>query len=174
MKGATQEGSPTRVAMVVFDGVQALDVAGPMDVFAEANHFLAVGQQYQVTLIGTHAGSVRCANGMELRIRTDYTRYEDEPDLLLVTGGPKLPDVAGLATFRVCLQWCLPTRASRTPGSQGGHGTLAPCGSAGLAISRSTRSSRQDLRLRRHPIHVRGSDGRNRPVSGSRHGSLGP
>jgi transcriptional regulator GlxA family with amidase domain len=65
-----------------------------MDVFAEANNFLAVDRQYQVTLIGTHAGSVRCANGMELRVHTDYLHYEDEPDLLLVTGGPKLPDVA--------------------------------------------------------------------------------
>jgi transcriptional regulator GlxA family with amidase domain len=94
MKSTAREGSPTRVAIVVFDGVQALDVAGPMDVFAEANHFLAPGQQYQVTLIGTHAGSVRCANGMELLVHTDYVHYEDEPELLLVTGGPKLPDIA--------------------------------------------------------------------------------
>jgi putative intracellular protease/amidase len=37
------------VAIVIYEGVQALDVAGPMDVFSEANTFLdmaLVGQRH--------------------------------------------------------------------------------------------------------------------------------
>lgn len=63
------------VVIVVFDGVQALDIAGPMDVFAEANNYLAPHQQYEITLVGLHAGNVRCANGMELKVDTDYLHY---------------------------------------------------------------------------------------------------
>ncbi|MGJ7506361.1 GlxA family transcriptional regulator [Variovorax sp. GT1P44] len=92
-----------KVAIVVFDGVQALDVAGPMDVFAEANNFLSPEQHYRVTLVGMHAGSVRCANGLELKVETDYLQYEDQPDLLLVAGGPKLPELRPEPSFLVWL-----------------------------------------------------------------------
>jgi len=97
-----QEDQIMKVAIVVFDGVQALDVAGPMDVFAEANNFLAPQHHYQVTLVGMRPGSVRCANGLELKVETDYLHYEDQPDLLLVAGGPKLPEVCPAPSF---LQW---------------------------------------------------------------------
>ncbi|TXI90160.1 MAG: GlxA family transcriptional regulator, partial [Cupriavidus sp.] len=36
-----------KLALVVFDGVQALDVAGPMDVFAEANALLPPHKRYE-------------------------------------------------------------------------------------------------------------------------------
>lgn len=92
-----------KLVIVVFEGVQALDVAGPMDVFAEANNFLAPHQHYQITLVGLRAGSVRCANGMALHVETDYLHYEDQPDLLLVAGGPKLYEVQTYAPG--FLQW---------------------------------------------------------------------
>jgi transcriptional regulator GlxA family with amidase domain len=91
-----------KLAIVVFDGVLALDVAGPMDVFAEANNFLPPDQQYEITLVGMRSGSVRCSNGMELNVGSDYLHYRDQPDLLLVAGGPKLPDLLPTRSF---LQW---------------------------------------------------------------------
>ncbi|WP_229517752.1 GlxA family transcriptional regulator [Paraburkholderia terrae] len=91
-----------KVAIVVFDGVMALDVAGPVDVFAEANAFLPPGQQYQITLVGMNSGSVRCSNGLELKVEFDYLHYQGEPDLLLVAGGPRLPDFCPPPGF---LQW---------------------------------------------------------------------
>lgn len=91
-----------KIAIVVFDGVHALDVAGPMDVFAGANKFLPPEQRYQVTLVGVRSGSVRCANGLELNVRTGYLQYEDQPDLLLVAGGPKHPEMRPTSGF---LQW---------------------------------------------------------------------
>lgn len=117
-----------KVAIVVFDGVQALDVAGPMDVFAEANNFLSPEQRYQVTLVGMHPGAVRCANGLELKVETDYLHYGDQPDLLLVAGGPKLPELLPAPSF---LAW-LSTKAegSRRYGSVC-NGAF-PLGHAGL------------------------------------------
>jgi transcriptional regulator GlxA family with amidase domain len=92
-----------KLVIVVLEGVQALDVAGPMDVFSEANNFLPPDRRYEITLVGLRAGSVRCANGMEMHVATDYLHYEEQPDLLLVAGGPRLPDVhAYPASF---LQW---------------------------------------------------------------------
>jgi transcriptional regulator GlxA family with amidase domain len=48
------------------------------------------------------SGSVRCANGLELTVGIDYLHYEDQPDLLIVTGGPRLAEVSLEPGF---LQW---------------------------------------------------------------------
>ena len=82
-----------KVAIVMFDGVQALDVAGPLDVFAEANTFLAGHQQYQVSLVGYEAGTVSCSNGMQLAVPFGYADFDTQCDLLLIAGGPQLPDL---------------------------------------------------------------------------------
>ncbi|SFQ35565.1 transcriptional regulator, AraC family with amidase-like domain [Variovorax sp. OK605] len=92
-----------KLVIVVLEGVQALDVAAPMDVFTEANSFLPADQHYEITLVGLRAGSVRCANGMELHVGTGYLDYTGQPDLLLVAGGPKLPELNTYAPE--FLQW---------------------------------------------------------------------
>ena len=63
-KENTPDDAPrtTKVAIVVFEDVQALDVAAPMDVFAEANKFLPEERRYEVALVGMRAGGVRCSN----------------------------------------------------------------------------------------------------------------
>ena len=86
------EARATKVAIVVFEDVQALDVAGPMDVFAEANKFLPADQQYEVSLVGMQAGPIRCANGLDINIGFGYLDVVDQPDLILVAGGPRLPE----------------------------------------------------------------------------------
>jgi transcriptional regulator GlxA family with amidase domain len=82
-----------KVAIVIFDGVQALDVAGPLDVFAEANTILTAEQKYEVTLVGPKAGPVTCSNGMGLSVPYSYADLDTQWDLLLIAGGPQLPDV---------------------------------------------------------------------------------
>ena len=47
------------VAIVVYDGVQALDVAGPMDVFSEANTFLDSADRYETALVAPHRNPLR-------------------------------------------------------------------------------------------------------------------
>lgn len=81
-----------KLALVVFEGVQALDVAGPLDVFAEANAFLPEDQRYDVSMVGVQPGNVRCSNGMEIAVPYHYQDYPGHCDLLLVAGGPRMPD----------------------------------------------------------------------------------
>lgn len=78
------------VALLVFPGVQSLDVSGPLDVFAEANRFLLPGDQYQTEVIGTQHGAIACSNGMALLPRRHYQDVGGHVDLLLVAGGPSL------------------------------------------------------------------------------------
>lgn len=79
------------IAILIFPGVQALDVSGPMDVFAEANSFLPAGQQYMIEVLGTQEGLLRCSNGLCLAAHRHYAQAHDAYDLLLVAGGPGLP-----------------------------------------------------------------------------------
>jgi len=91
-----------KVAIVIFDGVQALDVAGPLDVFAEANANLPEHQHYEVSLVGEQAGTVTCSNGMQLTVPVGYADWPGQFDLVLVAGGPKLPDLRPSSGF---LEW---------------------------------------------------------------------
>lgn len=81
-----------KLTLVVFDGVQALDVAGPLDVFSEANLLLPSKDHYQITLVGERPDSVMCSSGMEFKVHCDYLNFHAESDLLLVAGGPRFPD----------------------------------------------------------------------------------
>ena len=93
-----------KVAIVIFDGVQALDVAGPLDVFAEANTILSEQQRYEVSLVGPRAGSVTCSNGMQLSVPFGYADLDTQWDLLLVAGGPQLPDAQPSSDFLTWMQ----------------------------------------------------------------------
>ena len=79
------------VAIVVFAGVQSLDVTGPMDVFAEANRFLAPEDHYRLEVIGLEKTPMACSNGLILNAHRHFSEALDAYDLLLVAGGPQLP-----------------------------------------------------------------------------------
>jgi transcriptional regulator GlxA family with amidase domain len=79
------------VAIVVFSGVQSLDVTGPMDVFCEANRFLAPEEQYRLEVIGVEHGVMPCSNGLALQAHRHFSEALQAYDLLLVAGGPQLP-----------------------------------------------------------------------------------
>ncbi|AMO95212.1 bacterial regulatory helix-turn-helix s, AraC family protein [Collimonas fungivorans] len=82
------------VAIAIFQGVQALDVAGPLDVFAEANGFLAAGEAYALTLVSASPEPVRASNGMRLLPDSTFTESGGDYDTALVAGGPSLPQDA--------------------------------------------------------------------------------
>lgn len=79
------------VALLVFPGVQALDVSGPLDVFAEANRFLLPQQHYRLSVIGSTRDTVACSNGMQIVPHLHYSEAREDYDLLLAAGGPGLP-----------------------------------------------------------------------------------
>ncbi|NPT37140.1 GlxA family transcriptional regulator [Paraburkholderia xenovorans] len=82
------------VAIAIFPGVQALDVAGPVDVFSEANRFIAPNNRYEVTLLGAESTPLRASNGMTLVADATFSEARHTFDLALVAGGPALPDRA--------------------------------------------------------------------------------
>lgn len=82
------------VAIAIFPGVQALDVAGPVDVFSEANRFVAPRDRYEVTLLSATPGSLRASNGMTLTADATFDSAPNRFDLALVPGGPALPEQA--------------------------------------------------------------------------------
>jgi transcriptional regulator GlxA family with amidase domain len=79
------------VALVIFSGVQSLDVTGPMDVFAEANRFLLPEDHYQLDVIGVEQGLLPCSNGLTIQAHRHFSEALDSYDLLLCAGGPALP-----------------------------------------------------------------------------------
>jgi len=79
------------IAIVIHDGVQALDVAGPLDVFAEANGFVEEGDGYDITVIGPEARPLRSSNGMNLTPDLSFDQAATIFHTALVAGGPDLP-----------------------------------------------------------------------------------
>ena len=80
------------IALIVFPGVQALDVTGPMDVFAEANGFLPAEQRYALDVVGLEAGLLTCSNGLLIQAHRPFSHARRYYDMVLCAGGPALPD----------------------------------------------------------------------------------
>ena len=59
------------VAIAIFPGVQALDVAGPVDVFSEANRFVSPDARYEVTLLSADDAPLRASNGRPIACSGD-------------------------------------------------------------------------------------------------------
>ena len=79
------------VGLAIFPGVQSLDVAGPLDVFAEANAFVGRQEGYAITLVGPDRSAFRASNGMLVTPDVGFDEADGAYDLLLVAGGPALP-----------------------------------------------------------------------------------
>ena len=81
-----------RVVMVVYPGVQVLDVTGPLEVFANANRRLdELGARstprYQIEIAARQAGKVRTTSGIELVAERALHELRGPIDTLLVAGG---------------------------------------------------------------------------------------
>ena len=98
------------VALVVYEGVQALDVAGPMDVFSEANTFLEEDDRYETVLVAAHRHPLRASNGIRMVADVTFQDATGGFDTILVAGTPVPPEAAPELQL---LQWVkeLPSRA---------------------------------------------------------------
>lgn len=83
-----------KVAIVIHGGVQALDVAGPVDVFAEANGYVAEGSGYETVLVAADRELLRASNGMKISADLRFEEAEGRFDIILVAGGPALPEAS--------------------------------------------------------------------------------
>ena len=78
------------VLIVLFDGVQSLDVTGPLEVFNAANRWClerAAAPGYAITTASLGATAVRTTSGLGLLPDADLAAVRDAPDLLVVPGG---------------------------------------------------------------------------------------
>jgi transcriptional regulator GlxA family with amidase domain len=80
------------IAIVIHDGVQALDVAGPLDVFAEANGFLEAEAGYDITVVGSEIRPMRASNRLSIVPDLDFQGAASVFGTALIAGGPALPD----------------------------------------------------------------------------------
>jgi transcriptional regulator GlxA family with amidase domain len=96
------------VVLVVFDGVQSLDIFGPSDVFYFANYLAArdghCAAPYEVELAAVRPGPVRTSAGPEVLAPSRMADPDLRPDLLLVPGGLSVAQTAGDADFIEQLQ----------------------------------------------------------------------
>jgi transcriptional regulator GlxA family with amidase domain len=81
-----------KVAIVIHEGVQALDVAGPVDALHEANGHLPAAEQYETVLVAAHRAPLRASNRMQLVADLGFDEAVGYFDILLVAGGPAMPD----------------------------------------------------------------------------------
>ena len=82
--------APHTVLILVFDGVQSLDVTGPLEVLAGANRYLAAagqtGPAYRITVASPGGAPVRTSSGLTLVPDGDLAAAA-APGTLLVPGG---------------------------------------------------------------------------------------
>lgn len=97
-----------RVGFLVYEGVQALDLTGPMDTLGSANDRFT-GAPYELLTIGRTVGTVRAENGLAI---TPEFSLDDAPslDTLFIPGGAGSRVVNSNAAM---LAW-IASRAART------------------------------------------------------------
>jgi transcriptional regulator GlxA family with amidase domain len=78
------------IALLIFPGVQSLDVSGPMDVFAEANAYVPPDQGYRLVTVGTAPYPIRASNGQQLGADYSLDQAGVAYDIVLAAGGPNL------------------------------------------------------------------------------------
>ncbi|SCB12204.1 GlxA family transcriptional regulator [Rhizobium multihospitium] len=82
--------SPRRIAVIGYDGVQALDIVGPMEVFAIANFHLPEGMlPYEVLLASPAGGAVKSssAGGLVFGETVRLERLPADLDTIILAGG---------------------------------------------------------------------------------------
>jgi transcriptional regulator GlxA family with amidase domain len=95
---------PSAILIVAFDGVQSLDLTGPLEVFTGANAYLAGhggGPAYRIAVATLGAAPVRTSSGLTIVPDTDLRDAPDAHTLLVPGGdgtrsaGPAFDELAG-------------------------------------------------------------------------------
>lgn len=148
-----RRSGPRRVAMVAFDGVQILDVTGPLEVFAMATRRLTeLGGRdpgYAVEVIARRAGLLTASSGVRLLAERALGAVGGGVDTLLVAGGDGTAAAVDDTLLRAWLRRMAP-RVRRLGAVCSGTFVLAE---AGLLDGRraTTHWAVCDLLARRHP-----------------------
>jgi transcriptional regulator GlxA family with amidase domain len=82
--------SPRRVVVLIYEGLQALDAVGPLEVFSGANELCARQGKpapYRVEIVAPKAGPQLCESGYALVAPRAYGELRGPIDTLIVVGG---------------------------------------------------------------------------------------
>jgi transcriptional regulator GlxA family with amidase domain len=79
-----------RVALLVFDGIKLLDVAGPAEVFAEANR---MGARYELIFVSSDGADVTSSIGIRFPVQSRADVLA-RVDTVMVSGGDVFPSAA--------------------------------------------------------------------------------
>jgi transcriptional regulator GlxA family with amidase domain len=75
------------IVIVAFDGVELIDVAGPVSVFSAASRLPGKeGRGYRITIAGSQAGPVRTSSGVQLHADRAVRTLRGPMDTLIVAG----------------------------------------------------------------------------------------
>jgi len=102
--GKTTKHQPRTIALLSFDGVAALDITGPYEVFSLPAH-LAPDKSvppYRIVLLADQPGPVRSTSGLSLIADASWRGHREQVDTLLVAGGP---DMTTLLNNHKLLAW---------------------------------------------------------------------
>jgi transcriptional regulator GlxA family with amidase domain len=94
-----KSAEPRQVVMVLFDGVQSLDVTGPLEVFYGAGRLLgAVGDTargYELRTVSVDGRPLRTSSGLTLAPDGTLEQASERIDTLIVPGGSGVREVVG-------------------------------------------------------------------------------
>jgi transcriptional regulator GlxA family with amidase domain len=83
--------APRQVAILVYPGVQSLDVTGPLEVFAGAQQLIELTSRnepgYEIRTVSADGGPLRCSSGLTIVPDLRLSKAPTELDTLIVAGG---------------------------------------------------------------------------------------
>lgn len=170
---------PRRLAIVAVPPVRTLDVFGPAEVFADANHLNHAGPAYDVQILSaTEDRTVTSYLGVPLVADRTYREMRQPVDTLLVAGGEGAQQMRYSPKF---LEWlrrqsskarrygsvCTGALVLATGRAARDH-SLELVSRTGAKTSEGESRSEADLHQRQESIHVGWRDCRNRPIPRTR------
>ena len=172
-----EQAEPRLVVMLVYPGVMAMDVFGPLEAFASAN-IIAGRPLYRLAIAGKTTALVETSLGLPIVPSVALDDIEGPIDTLLVSGGfgqsdassdqqliAWLKPVAG-APLRLDLHRRLRARRRRPARRQAGDHALGDGRRAQPPLSAGHRRGRPHLRARRQRLHLGRRHHRHRPGAG--------
>src|SRR2546428_14133987 len=94
MRRSERPGEPLRVALFAYPDVQALDLSGPLEMFARATRLLRdegrTHPGYSLAVIGTRAGPITASSGFRFLPDTTFGALRGSIDTLPVLGGRRV------------------------------------------------------------------------------------
>jgi transcriptional regulator GlxA family with amidase domain len=147
-----RSSTPRQVAILIYPGVQSLDVTGPLEVFAGASQLVEAGgggRGYEIRTLSRDGAPVRASSGLQIVPDMSLAGLPGGLDTLIVPGGRGVREACADGTLVAWIAQAAP-RARRTASVCTGAFLLAE---AGLLENRraTTHWSAAEALARLHP-----------------------